>query len=88
MEIQIQGDYYLTSNKWEYQLAKKEFNKDGEIKWKYLKHHSTIAGVLESYAELKIKTLKTNNFEELIKKVEEMKELIAGIKDKLEIEVD
>lgn len=88
MEIQIQGDYYLTSNKWEYQLAKKEFNKDGEVKWKYLKHHSTIAGVLESYAELKIKTLKTNNFEELIKKVEEIKELIADINDKLEIEVD
>jgi len=88
MEIQIQGDYYITSNKWEYQLAKKEFNKDGEVKWKYLKHHSSIGGVLNSYCEMKIKTMHATKFEEVIEKVKELKALIRDINEKLKVKGD
>ncbi|MFW6282165.1 MAG: hypothetical protein ACOC1O_05175 [bacterium] len=88
MEIKIQGDYYIKSNKYEYQLAKKEFNKDGKVKWNYLKHHSSISGVLDSYCELKIKTMHATKFEEVIEKIEELKILINDIRKKLEIEVE
>ena len=88
MEIKIKDDYYITSNKWEYRLAKKEFDKDGEIKWNYLKHKGSISGVLDEYCKLEIKTMHATEFEEVIEKVEELKALINDIRKKLEVKGD
>ncbi|MFW6026085.1 MAG: hypothetical protein ACOCRX_07060 [Candidatus Woesearchaeota archaeon] len=79
MEIKIQDDYYITSNKWSYKLAKKEFNEDGKMKWKHLRHRSTIAGVLDEFCELQIKTMHATEFEKVIEKVKKLKALINDI---------
>ena len=91
IEIDIDGEWGITSNKWQYFLghwAKKE-NDDGEtIDYvKKEKSYRTIEGLMNAYVRQSVRTEgKIQSFAELKHKINEVKEVIEGIADELDVD--
>jgi hypothetical protein len=71
--IQLDNNFYITSDKHGYQLSKFQgYDKSNKEMWKPEKFAGTIRSLLESWAELEVRTSGAQSFEELKAKVDEM----------------
>ncbi|EAC3828273.1 hypothetical protein Y528_05625 [Listeria monocytogenes] len=85
MKIKINEDYVIRSNQYQYVLSKpKGTDKNGMEQYNDIGYFPTIAKALEAFAEYHIRTSDISSFEELASEVKMVRELLAGIKSKLE----
>ncbi len=91
IEIDIDGEWGITSNKWQYFLghwAKRE-NEDGEVidYVKKEKSFRTLKSLMNTYLRQRVRTEgQIKSFVELQNKISEVKEIIEGIADELDVD--
>ena len=87
MELQLDGEFYITSDPNNYCVSKKKKakQKDGSYKdfWEHLTFHRTLEdAVLSYYTETKLKKARVRTLEGYVKKVQEAKKEIKAIVEK------
>ncbi|EJC8820521.1 TPA: hypothetical protein ACGX3N_002975 [Listeria monocytogenes] len=85
MKIKINEDYVIRSGQYQYVLSKpKGLDKNGAEQYNDVGYFPSIAKALEAFAEYHIRTSDISSFGELAHEVKMVRELLAGIKSKLE----
>jgi len=80
VQIHIEGDWYVTSDKHCYQLIQfNGYDKHDQEKWSASKFAGTIRTILEEWAEQMIRDSNAQTFAELKAKVDELHEKISQI---------
>ncbi|EAK9260670.1 hypothetical protein E9535_15375 [Listeria monocytogenes] len=86
MKIKINEDYVIRSGQYQYVLSKpKGLDKNGAEQYNDVGYFPSIAKALEAFADYHIRTSEISSFEELASEVKMVRELLAGIKSKLEV---
>ncbi|AGR27322.1 TPA_asm: hypothetical protein GJJ62_15100 [Listeria monocytogenes] len=86
MKIKINEDYVIRSNQYQYVLSKpKGTDKNGMEQYNDIGYFPTIEKALEAFAENHIRTSEISGFKELAHEVKMVRELLAGIKSRLEV---
>lgn len=86
MKIKINEDYVIRSSQYQYVLSKpKGLDKNGMEQYNDIGYFPTLAKALDAFTEHHIRTSEISSFEELAQEVKMVRELLAGIKSKLEV---
>lgn len=74
MQIQINSDYMVTSDKYNFILNERYKKKKGEgFSYKIISYHGTLESVLNAFVTLNIKSSNAENFKQLFSEIEQMK---------------
>ncbi|EJE1215416.1 hypothetical protein M4H13_002064 [Listeria monocytogenes] len=87
MKIKINEDYVIRSSQYQYVLSKpKGPDKNGAEQYSDIGYFPTVEKALDAFTEHHIRTSDISSFEELAHEVKMVRELLAGIKSRLEVE--
>ena len=85
IEINLEGDWYLTSDKRNYVLSKKIGEKDnGDNKYNHDSFHSSIKSALKGYKDMRLKTSDAKTGQDLIDTAEKVDGALKRFVNKLE----
>jgi len=83
MRINIEGDYYITSDTYNIILSKLKINKKGEDEFKSIYYCPSVGHALKEYFAMKERTSKVTTFDGLMKLINENNKLMKEILERL-----